>query len=65
MAKLRKWYVATVVSKLVEVGPQSYDSQTVKTRVGAVDAIDRATATAQAQAQWPGKSLEITRGSQG
>lgn len=65
MSKLRTWYVATVTPKLVEVGPKSYDSQTTKTRIGTVDAVNRTEATAMATAQWPGKTLEITRGSQG
>lgn len=65
MSKIRTWYVATVAPKLVHVGPESHDSQTTKTRVGTVEAINRDEATDLAAVKWPGKTLEITRGSQG
>lgn len=61
----RTWYVAECTPKLVEVGTASYEAATDKKRLGAIVAASRDDAEKLAKAQWPGKTLEVTRGSQG
>lgn len=65
MPKTRKWYVAECWDHVIQLGPESSDWQTRKKRIGSVDAINREEATKLASEQWPGRNLEITRGSNG
>lgn len=61
----RTWYVAECTPKLIEVSGGSYEAVVDKQRLGAVVTSSREDAIRLAKTQWPDKTIEVTRGSQG